>query len=126
MTEQGSIPVNRFHVKQIQTPQVFSAALIKNAYLQEYNPEATYEGEFYAGLDLALVEHGDEIRPERFGRVFILTTGHELIDDQKKAHHDQPDEHPAHRRLLATCFLACGFSGIHNFLIYAPLRRAPF
>jgi 2-C-methyl-D-erythritol 4-phosphate cytidylyltransferase len=41
LNDQGSIPVNRFHVKQIQTPQVFSAALIKNAYLQEYNPEFT-------------------------------------------------------------------------------------
>jgi len=37
----GSIPVNRFHVKQVQTPQVFNAALIKNAYLQEYSPDFT-------------------------------------------------------------------------------------
>lgn len=41
LTEQGSLPVNRFHVKQIQTPQVFSAELIKKAYLQEYQPEFT-------------------------------------------------------------------------------------
>jgi 2-C-methyl-D-erythritol 4-phosphate cytidylyltransferase len=41
INDHGSIPVNRFHVKQIQTPQVFNAALIKNAYLQEYNPEFT-------------------------------------------------------------------------------------
>ena len=41
MTDQGSLPVNRFHVKQIQTPQVFSAELIKNAYMQEYSPEFT-------------------------------------------------------------------------------------
>jgi 2-C-methyl-D-erythritol 4-phosphate cytidylyltransferase len=41
MTEHGSLPVNRFHVKQIQTPQVFNAGLIKNAYLQEYNPDFT-------------------------------------------------------------------------------------
>jgi 2-C-methyl-D-erythritol 4-phosphate cytidylyltransferase len=39
LNEQGSLPVNRLHVKQIQTPQVFSAALIKKAYLQEYSPE---------------------------------------------------------------------------------------
>jgi 2-C-methyl-D-erythritol 4-phosphate cytidylyltransferase len=39
VTESGSRPVNRFHVKQIQTPQVFSAELIKKAYLQEYKPE---------------------------------------------------------------------------------------
>jgi 2-C-methyl-D-erythritol 4-phosphate cytidylyltransferase len=39
VTESGSYPVNRFHVKQIQTPQVFSADLIKKAYMQEYKPE---------------------------------------------------------------------------------------
>jgi 2-C-methyl-D-erythritol 4-phosphate cytidylyltransferase len=41
LTDQGSLPVNRLHVKQIQTPQVFNAALIKKAYLQEYKPEFT-------------------------------------------------------------------------------------
>jgi 2-C-methyl-D-erythritol 4-phosphate cytidylyltransferase len=39
LNEQGSLPVNRMHVKQIQTPQVFNAGLIKKAYLQEYSPE---------------------------------------------------------------------------------------
>jgi 2-C-methyl-D-erythritol 4-phosphate cytidylyltransferase len=41
LTDEGSIPVNRLHVKQIQTPQVFSAGLIKKAYLQQYCPEFT-------------------------------------------------------------------------------------
>jgi 2-C-methyl-D-erythritol 4-phosphate cytidylyltransferase len=41
LTDQGSLPVNRLHVKQIQTPQVFNAGLIKKAYLQEYSPEFT-------------------------------------------------------------------------------------
>jgi len=41
ITDQGSVPVNRFHVKQIQTPQVFNAELIKKAYMQEYDPEFT-------------------------------------------------------------------------------------
>lgn len=41
VSDQGSTPVNRMHVKQIQTPQVFDAALIKKAYLQEYRPEFT-------------------------------------------------------------------------------------
>ena len=36
-----ALPVNRFHVKQIQTPQVFNAELIKKAYMQEYSPEFT-------------------------------------------------------------------------------------
>ncbi len=39
VSESGSRPVNRFTVKQIQTPQVFNAELIKKAYLQEYKPE---------------------------------------------------------------------------------------
>jgi 2-C-methyl-D-erythritol 4-phosphate cytidylyltransferase len=41
LTENGSTPVNRFNVKQIQTPQVFNADLIKKAYLQDYNCEFT-------------------------------------------------------------------------------------
>jgi 2-C-methyl-D-erythritol 4-phosphate cytidylyltransferase len=41
VSEQGSLPVNRFKVKQIQTPQVFNAELIKNAYLQEYCDDFT-------------------------------------------------------------------------------------
>jgi 2-C-methyl-D-erythritol 4-phosphate cytidylyltransferase len=41
LTDQGSVSVNRLHVKQIQTPQVFNARLIKNAYLQEYSPDFT-------------------------------------------------------------------------------------
>jgi 2-C-methyl-D-erythritol 4-phosphate cytidylyltransferase len=41
MTGKGSLPVNRLTVKQIQTPQVFNAALIKKAYLQEYDQEFT-------------------------------------------------------------------------------------
>jgi 2-C-methyl-D-erythritol 4-phosphate cytidylyltransferase len=36
-----SVPVNRFTVKQIQTPQVFNAELIKKAYLQDYSPDFT-------------------------------------------------------------------------------------
>lgn len=41
LNEKGSTPVDRFHVKQIQTPQVFNADLIKKAYLQEYSNEFT-------------------------------------------------------------------------------------
>ncbi len=39
LNEQASIPLNRLNVRQIQTPQVFSAGLIKKAYMQEYGPE---------------------------------------------------------------------------------------
>jgi 2-C-methyl-D-erythritol 4-phosphate cytidylyltransferase len=41
ITDQGSVPINRQHIKQIQTPQVFNAGLIKKAYLQEYRTEFT-------------------------------------------------------------------------------------
>jgi len=41
ISEKGSISINRLHVKQIQTPQVFSSELIKKAYLQEYLLEFT-------------------------------------------------------------------------------------
>jgi 2-C-methyl-D-erythritol 4-phosphate cytidylyltransferase len=41
LTDHGSLPVNRFTVKQIQTPQVFNAELIKDAYTQEYSPDFT-------------------------------------------------------------------------------------
>jgi 2-C-methyl-D-erythritol 4-phosphate cytidylyltransferase len=41
ITEKGSQPVSRYHVKMIQTPQVFNAELIKKAYLQDYSSEFT-------------------------------------------------------------------------------------
>lgn len=41
LTEEGSQPLNRLKIRNIQTPQVFSAELIKKAYLQEYRPEFT-------------------------------------------------------------------------------------
>jgi 2-C-methyl-D-erythritol 4-phosphate cytidylyltransferase len=41
LTDKGNMPLNRTHVKQIQTPQVFSAELIKKAYQQEYVSDFT-------------------------------------------------------------------------------------
>lgn len=41
VTEEGSRPVNRLLVRQVQTPQVFHSALIKKAYSQDYLPEFT-------------------------------------------------------------------------------------
>jgi 2-C-methyl-D-erythritol 4-phosphate cytidylyltransferase len=41
MKGEESIPVNRFTIKQIQTPQVFDASLIKRAYLQEFSDDFT-------------------------------------------------------------------------------------
>jgi len=41
LSDIGSTAINRFDVKQIQTPQVFNSLLIKEAYLQEYSPDFT-------------------------------------------------------------------------------------
>lgn len=41
LTDDGNKPVNRISVRQIQTPQVFSAELIKKAYQLDYRPEYT-------------------------------------------------------------------------------------
>lgn len=41
ITETGSHPINRLNVRQIQTPQVFNAELLKKAYQQDYKPEFT-------------------------------------------------------------------------------------
>jgi 2-C-methyl-D-erythritol 4-phosphate cytidylyltransferase len=41
VTDDGSHPINRLHVRQIQTPQVFNAGLLKKAYRQEYKVEFT-------------------------------------------------------------------------------------
>lgn len=40
-TGSDSVPVKRDHIKQIQTPQIFHADLIKRAYLQEYEDDFT-------------------------------------------------------------------------------------
>jgi 2-C-methyl-D-erythritol 4-phosphate cytidylyltransferase len=55
MTEKGSTPLNRDNVKQIQTPQVFSADLIKRAYLQEYNPSFTDDATVLEGIGEKIV-----------------------------------------------------------------------
>jgi len=41
VSEQGSMPVNRLLIRQVQTPQVFHSSLIKKAYQQDYLPEFT-------------------------------------------------------------------------------------
>jgi len=41
LTDKGSVPVDRRQMRLIQTPQVFSSALIKKAYKQNYRPEFT-------------------------------------------------------------------------------------
>ena len=41
VTETGNEPINRLNIKQVQTPQVFNAGIIKKAYQQDYRPEFT-------------------------------------------------------------------------------------
>jgi len=41
ITDTGSHPVNRLNIRQIQTPQVFNAGLLKKAYRQDYKHEFT-------------------------------------------------------------------------------------
>jgi 2-C-methyl-D-erythritol 4-phosphate cytidylyltransferase len=62
LSGQGSQPVDRFHVKQIQTPQVFNAELIKKAYLQEFSPEFTDDATVLekAGEKIVLIEGNRE------------------------------------------------------------------
>jgi 2-C-methyl-D-erythritol 4-phosphate cytidylyltransferase len=62
LTGEGSVAVNRLYVKQIQTPQVFNAALIKKAYLQQYSPEFTDDATVLekAGEKIHLIEGNRE------------------------------------------------------------------
>lgn len=41
MAGEVSTPLNRLHVRLVQTPQVFNAEMIKEAYKQSYKPEFT-------------------------------------------------------------------------------------
>jgi 2-C-methyl-D-erythritol 4-phosphate cytidylyltransferase len=62
INEQGSTPLNRLMIRQVQTPQVFSAELIKNAYRQEYLPEFTDDATVLekTGVKINLVEGNRE------------------------------------------------------------------
>ena len=62
VTGQGSVSVNRLHVKLVQTPQVFDANLIKKAYLQDYSDDFTDDATVLerAGETVFLVEGNPE------------------------------------------------------------------
>jgi 2-C-methyl-D-erythritol 4-phosphate cytidylyltransferase len=62
VSEQGNAPLNRLFVRQVQTPQVFSAELIKGAYLQDYLPELTDDATVLekTGVKINLVEGNRE------------------------------------------------------------------
>jgi 2-C-methyl-D-erythritol 4-phosphate cytidylyltransferase len=60
--ENGSYPINRLHVKQVQTPQVFKAEFIKKAYEQAYIPGFTDDATVLekTGVKINLVEGNRE------------------------------------------------------------------
>lgn len=62
VTDTGNHPINRLQVRQIQTPQVFRAELLKKAYNQCYRPEFTDDATVLesAGEVINLVEGNRE------------------------------------------------------------------
>lgn len=62
LTDKGSTPINRLMLRQVQTPQVFRAELIKKAYLQDYLPEFTDDASVLekTGVKINLVEGNRE------------------------------------------------------------------
>jgi 2-C-methyl-D-erythritol 4-phosphate cytidylyltransferase len=62
LTGSGSSPMNRLLLRQVQTPQVFNAELIKKAYQQEYLPEFTDDASVLekTGVTINLVDGNRE------------------------------------------------------------------
>jgi 2-C-methyl-D-erythritol 4-phosphate cytidylyltransferase len=62
INEIGNQPINRLLVRQIQTPQVFDAGLIKKAYLQNNSPEFTDDATVLekTGVKINLIEGNPE------------------------------------------------------------------
>ena len=62
VNETGNYPVNRMQVRQVQTPQVFRADLIKRAYEQDYEPDFTDDATVLerTGIAINLVEGNRE------------------------------------------------------------------
>ena len=62
LSEKGNAPLNRLLVRQVQTPQVFRADIIKQAYLQDYLPELTDDATVLekTGVKINLVEGNRE------------------------------------------------------------------
>jgi len=69
-TENGNSPVDRIHIKQVQTPQVFDVAKIKKAYLQDFDPSFTDDAS-------VLEKTGEKIRMVEGNRENIKITNPE-------------------------------------------------
>jgi 2-C-methyl-D-erythritol 4-phosphate cytidylyltransferase len=61
-TGKSNAPIDRMHVKQVQTPQVFDVAKIKKAYLQDFDPSFTDDASVLekTGEKIQLVEGNRE------------------------------------------------------------------
>jgi len=61
-TDENSSPLNRLHVRLVQTPQVFNTELIRDAYKQQYEPEFTDDAMVLerTGVRINLVEGNRE------------------------------------------------------------------
>ena len=76
VTEEGNHPINRLQVRQIQTPQVFNAELLKKAYGQCYKPEFTDDA-------TVLESYGEKINLVEGNRENIkITTPEDLLISQ--------------------------------------------
>ena len=62
VTVRGSMPLNRSNIRLVQTPQVFSLAVIKKAYQCDYSPDFTDDATVVerAGFQVSLVEGNAE------------------------------------------------------------------
>jgi 2-C-methyl-D-erythritol 4-phosphate cytidylyltransferase len=62
VTDESSAPLNRLHVRLVQTPQVFNTELIRDAYKQEYQLEFTDDATVLesTGIRINLVEGNRE------------------------------------------------------------------
>lgn len=62
LADDASTPLNRLHVRLVQTPQVFNSDIIKNAYRQEYSTDFTDDATVLekTGVRINLVEGNRE------------------------------------------------------------------
>lgn len=87
VTVRGSMPLNRSNIRLVQTPQVFSLAVIKKAYMCDYSPDFTDDATVVerAGYPVSLVEGNAE-------NIKITTPAHLLYADAVMATMEESGE----------------------------------
>ncbi|MDZ7633149.1 MAG: 2-C-methyl-D-erythritol 4-phosphate cytidylyltransferase [Bacteroidales bacterium] len=87
VTVRGSIPLDRSNIRLVQTPQVFSLAIVKKAYQCDYSPEFTDDATVVerAGFPVSLVEGNAE-------NIKITTPAHLLYADAIMAAMEKGDD----------------------------------